>query len=298
MIDLIDVRKVYARRGAEPVIALDGINLTIPSGDIHGIVGESGAGKSTLIRCLTALERPTEGRILVDGDDLTRLSPRELRNARRRIGMVFQGGNLLDSRTAAQNIALPLQIGPEVRRNRSDVHGRVSELLRVVGLEGRASSYPSQLSGDQILDLLKSVRASFGVTVLVITHEMGVVRRICDSVTLLERGKIAATGAVSDVVADTASALSRRIVPKPYMDPDASRGSAIVDIAFTSSPGEPTGSRVLGLAAEFGADIATGSFETIGSTQVARLALTVDPAHAQRIARSFAAAGVNAEVRA
>ena len=133
---------------------------------------------------------------------------------------------------------------------------------------------------------------------LVITHEMGVVRRICDSVTLLERGKIAATGAVSDVVADTASALSRRIVPKPYMDPDASRGSAIVDIAFTSSPGEPTGSRVLGLAAEFGADIATGSFETIGSTQVARLALTVDPAHAQRIARSFAAAGVNAEVRA
>ena len=321
MIDLIDVRKVYARRGAEPVIALDGINLTIPSGDIHGIVGESGAGKSTLIRCLTALERPTEGRILVDGDDLTRLSPRELRNARRRIGMVFQGGNLLDSRTAAQNIALPLQIGPEVRRNRSDVHGRVSELLRVVGLEGRASSYPSQLSGgqrqrvgiaraladnpsvllcdeptsaldsettDQILDLLKSVRASFGVTV----------RRICDSVTLLERGKIAATGAVSDVVADTASALSRRIVPKPYMDPDASRGSAIVDIAFTSSPGEPTGSRVLGLAAEFGADIATGSFETIGSTQVARLALTVDPAHAQRIARSFAAAGVNAEVRA
>lgn len=331
MIDLIDVRKVYARRGAEPVIALDGINLTIPSGDIHGIVGESGAGKSTLIRCLTALERPTEGRILVDGDDLTRLSPRELRNARRRIGMVFQGGNLLDSRTAAQNIALPLQIGPEVRRNRSDVHGRVSELLRVVGLEGRASSYPSQLSGgqrqrvgiaraladnpsvllcdeptsaldsettDQILDLLKSVRASFGVTVLVITHEMGVVRRICDSVTLLERGKIAATGAVSDVVADTASALSRRVVPKPYMDPDASRGSAIVDIAFTSSPGEPTGSRVLGLAAEFGADIATGSFETIGSTQVARLALTVDPAHAQRIARSFAAAGVNAEVRA
>ena len=140
MIDLIDVRKVYARRGAEPVIALDGINLTIPSGDIHGIVGESGAGKSTLIRCLTALERPTEGRILVDGDDLTRLSPRELRNARRRIGMVFQGGNLLDSRTAAQNIALPLQIGPEARRNRSDVHGRVSELLRVVGLEGRASS--------------------------------------------------------------------------------------------------------------------------------------------------------------
>ncbi|MDO4887200.1 MAG: methionine ABC transporter ATP-binding protein [Actinomycetaceae bacterium] len=329
MIQLKNVRKVYPRRGAEPVVALNGIDLTIPAGDIHGIVGQSGAGKSTLIRCLTALERPTEGEILVDGDNLAALSPTQLSQARRKIGMVFQGGNLLDSRTASQNIAYPLKIAGVPK---SQIPGRVDELLAVVGLADRGSSYPSQLSGgqrqrvaiaralatnpavllcdeptsaldtettNQILDLLASVRESFGVTVLIITHEMSVVRRICRSVTLLDHGSIAATGSVESAVSDVDSLLSKQIVPKPHISADSVGSATVIDVAFTSRPGEPTGANVLKLAAELRADVSAGTFETIGSTQVSRLALTIDnyETTAADALKHFGAHGIVAEVR-
>lgn len=327
MIELQDVRKVYARSKADDVIALDGISLSIPSGEIHGIVGESGAGKSTLIRCLTALETPTSGRILVDGRDLSALPARELRDARRTIGMVFQGANLLDARTAAGNIAYPLRLaGMDKEKTRA----RVSEMLSLVGIADRASSFPSQLSGgqrqrvgiaramadspsvllcdeptsaldtettDQILQLLKDVRDTYGVTVLIITHEMGVVRKICDAVTLLDHGRIVASGSVSDVVSDVTSPLARQIIPAPALDQDSLQGQVIIDVSFTATPGEPTGSRVIALAAELGADIGAGTFETVDRIQVARLALTVPPERVSETLSRLTEAGTVAEVR-
>ena len=224
MIDLTGVSKVYPVKSGGQVVALDGVNLHVDRGSIHGIVGRSGAGKSTLIRCLTALEKPTEGHIVVDGLDLSMLSGSALRAARRRIGMVFQAANLLDARTAADNIGYPLKLAGVPRAQRRE---RVEELLELVGLEGRGDSYPSQLSGGQrqrvgiaraladnpavllcdeptsaldtestaqILSLLRHVRDVAGVTVVIITHEMAVVREICDSVTLLGHGQVLQTG--------------------------------------------------------------------------------------------------------
>ncbi len=328
MIELQNVSKVYPRRGEDPIIALDEITLTIPSGEIHGIVGESGAGKSTLIRCLTALERPSSGAILVDGQNLAALSAKELREARRTIGMVFQGANLLDQRTAAGNIVYPLRLAG---MSKAEARERVSEMLTLVGIGDRSASFPSQLSGgqrqrvgiaramadspsvllcdeptsaldsettDQILTLLRNVRDTYGVTVLIITHEMDVVRKVCDSVTMLDHGRVVATGPVADVVAEVDSPLSRMIIPAPEFDPKNAHGNTIVEVSFTSQPGEPTGSRVMSLAAEYGADIGSGTFETLGSIQVARLALTIDPVKSGELVANLKKIGASAEVRA
>ena len=146
MISLRDVHKVYRLRSGKEVRALDGLSLDVAAGSIHGIVGTSGAGKSTLVRCLTSLERPTSGHVSVAGQDMTALSASQLREARRRIGMVFQHANLLDQRTTAQNIAYPLALAgvPGGRR-----HPVVKRMLDLVGLADRGGSYPSQLSGGQ-----------------------------------------------------------------------------------------------------------------------------------------------------
>ncbi|MDO4259211.1 MAG: ATP-binding cassette domain-containing protein [Actinomycetaceae bacterium] len=306
MIDLRGVRKVYPVRGGSDVVALDRVDLHVNKGSIHGIVGQSGAGKSTLIRCLTALERPTEGSILVDGVDLAVQRGRALLNARRKIGMVFQSANLLDARTAAENIAYPLKVAGVSSDKRKK---RAEELLELVGLAGRGNSYPSQLSGGQrqrvgiaraladtpsvllcdeptsaldmdsthqILDLIRHIRDTAGVTVLVITHEMSVVREICDSATLLGHGKVLQSGSLSDIVADPGSPLARALVPAPSVE-DAIRptDTTLLDVIFTSSPGVPTGANVLRLASSMGADVTAGTFESMGSVQVGRLALSV-----------------------
>lgn len=329
MIELQNVSKIYPRRGEQPVVALEDISLRIESGEIHGIVGESGAGKSTLIRCLTALERPTEGSILVDGQDLSTLPASQLRDARRTIGMVFQGGNLLDQRTAAGNIAYPLRIAGQ---GKALTRTRVTEMLDLVGLGDRARSFPSELSGgqrqrvgiaramadrpsvllcdeptsaldsqttDQILSLLRDVRDTYGVTVLIITHEMEVVRKVCTDVTLLDHGSISATGKVSEIMQNVNSPLARRIVPAPELDdshlPD---GAAVIDVAFTARQGEPTGSRVLALTSQYGADIGAGTFETMGEIQVARLALTIAQEDRGDLLSALGKAGVSSKERA
>ena len=326
MIELKNVSKVYARKGAPDVHALNDISLTVQSGEIHGIVGQSGAGKSTLIRCLTALEKPTSGEILVAGQNLASLSPAELRTARRSIGMVFQGANLLDARTAAGNVVYPLRLSG---MDRAKARARVDEMLRLVGLADRGTSFPSQLSGgqrqrvaiaramadtpsvllcdeptsaldtettEQILELLRDVRDRYGVTVLIITHEMNVVRRICDSVTLLEAGTVVSTGPVSEAVADIRTPLARQIVPAPILDPEDVKGRAVIDLYFTSTLGEPTGSKVLGIAAQLGADIGAGTFDSIKDVQVARLALTIDHDKVEEALAGFRAAGVYASL--
>ena len=340
MIDLTGVSKVYPVKNGGQVVALDGVNLHVDRGSIHGIVGRSGAGKSTLIRCLTALEKPTEGSIVVDGLDLATLSGARLRAARRHIGMVFQAANLLDARTAAENIGYPLKLAgvPAAKRR-----ARVDELLELVGLAGRGDSYPSQLSGGQrqrvgiaraladnpgvllcdeptsaldtestaqILSLLRLVRDVSGVTVVIITHEMAVVREICDSVTLLGHGQVLQTGTLEEVVADPATPLARELVPMPVVDsipslvsqersygPGADAGVVLLDVVFTSHPGVPTGATVLRLASSMGADVTAGTFESLGSVQVGRLALTVPAYHADKIIEQLRKNNVHAEVR-
>ena len=338
MIDLTGVSKVYPVKNGGQVVALDGVNLHVDRGSIHGIVGRSGAGKSTLIRCLTALEKPTEGSIVVDGLDLSTLSGSQLRAARRHIGMVFQAANLLDARTAADNIGYPLKLaGVPVNKRRA----RVDELLELVGLAGRGDSYPSQLSGGQrqrvgiaraladnpgvllcdeptsaldtestaqILSLLRRVRDVSGVTVVIITHEMSVVREICDFVTLLGHGKVLQTGTLEEVVADPATPLARELVPMPVVEsvPTESAdsrfegnavGTVLLDVVFTSHPGVPTGATVLHLASSMGADVTAGTFESLGSVQVGRLALTVPAYHADKIIEQLRKNNVHAEVR-
>lgn len=337
MIDLTGVSKVYPVKNGGQVVALDGVNLHVDRGSIHGIVGRSGAGKSTLIRCLTALEKPTEGHIVVDGHDLAALSGKPLRAARRRIGMVFQAANLLDARTAAENIGYPLKLAgvPAAQRR-----ARVEELLTLVGLEGRGDSYPSQLSGGQrqrvgiaraladepavllcdeptsaldtestaqVLSLLREIRDVAGVTVVIITHEMSVVREICDSVTLLGHGQVLQTGTLEEVVADPGTPLARELVPMPLVESESTaedtslagrtKNSVLLDVVFTSHPGVPTGATVLRLASSMGADVTAGTFESLGSVQVGRLALTVPAYHADKIIEQLRKNNVHAEVR-
>ena len=337
MIDLTGVSKVYPVKSGGQVVALDGVNLHVDRGSIHGIVGRSGAGKSTLIMCLTALEKPTEGHIVVDGLDLSMLSGSALRAARRRIGMVFQAANLLDARTAADNIGYPLKLAGVPRAQRRE---RVEELLELVGLEGRGDSYPSQLSGGQrqrvgiaraladnpavllcdeptsaldtestaqILSLLRHVRDVAGVTVVIITHEMAVVREICDSVTLLGHGQVLQTGPLEEVVADPSTPLARELVPMPVVESvpasaatsldGLTKSTVLLDVVFTSHPGVPTGTTVLHLASSMGADVTAGTFESLGSVQVGRLALAVPAYHADKIIEQLRKNNVHAEVR-
>ncbi|AOZ73564.1 ABC transporter [Boudabousia tangfeifanii] len=324
IIELIGLGKTYRSEKGQEVNALVDVNLTVRRGEIHGIVGQSGAGKSTLIRCLTALEQPTSGQVIIDGTDVSHLKQSQLREARRNIGMVFQHANLLDSRTVAQNIAYPLVLA---KRPKAEIKATVDRLLDFVGLTARANSYPSELSGGQkqrvgiaraladnppvvlcdeptsaldtettrqILDLLTRLQRELGVTIVIITHEMGVVREICDSVTLLEAGQVVQSGPLSEIVQDVSSALAEEIVPFPsvdYADLNLSR-DVLLDVRFTSQPGKPTGSAVLGLASQLGADLAAGTFETLGNTQVGRLALTLDRRHLSEAKAAFAAQGI------
>lgn len=326
MIDLSDVTKVYDAGSANQVRALDGVSLHVDKGAIHGIVGQSGAGKSTLIRCLTALEQPTSGSIVVDGVDLTILRGSALRQARRNIGMVFQAANLLDSRTAAANIAYPLHLA---KWPKEKIAPRVEELLELVGLSGRGASYPSRLSGGQkqrvgiaramatnppvllcdeptsaldansthqILELLRELRTNSEVTILIITHEMRVVREICDSVTLLSSGKVVQSGTLEDVLTKAGSPLAQALVPRPSIDGvQLNEQQALLDVNFSSTPGIPTGATVLRLAASLGADVAAGRFESFGNIQVGRLALAVPKYNTEAVLQELQRNGIKAK---
>lgn len=329
MISLKDVHKVYTLRDGTQVRALDGLDLEVPAGAIHGIVGSSGAGKSTLVRCLTALERPTSGEVRVAGQDLTALSATQLREARRKIGMVFQHANLLDSRTTAQNVAYPLALAGVRKGHR---HEAVSRMLDLVGLADRGFSYPAQLSGGQkqrvgiaraladhpdvllcdeptsaldpettrqILELIRDVRDRLGVTVVIITHEMGVVRQVCDSVSLLEAGRVVETGTVEEIISRPGSRLALDLVPLPEV-PDAARqpGQVLIDVALTAHPGQPAAAAVMALAKDYDADVSAGVFQTLGSAQIGRLALAVPQDRAEAALAALTGAGTLAEVRA
>ncbi|GAA1416220.1 hypothetical protein GCM10009662_66000 [Catellatospora coxensis] len=234
MIELHRLRKIYPGG----VTALDGVDLHVAPGEVYGVVGRSGAGKSTLLRAVNLLERPDSGTVRVAGQDLTALAPRELRSARRRIGMIFQQFHLLSARTVAGNVALPLELAGAPRAARA---GRVRELLDLVGLADRAGEHPGRLSGGQrqrvaiaralatdpavllcdeatsaldpyttveILQLLRDLNRRLGLTILLITHDLGVVQRICDRAGVLEAGRLVESGPVAGLLGQPESALS------------------------------------------------------------------------------------------
>ncbi len=244
MIEIKNLSKVFntEEKKLNEVAALKDINLTINDGDIFGIIGMSGAGKSTLVRCMNMLERPTSGSVLIDGKDIGSFSSKELRALRSKIAMIFQGFNLLMQRTCLDNICFPLELRGI---KKSIARKKAFELLETVGLPDKAQSFPSQLSGGQqqriaiaralatepkvllcdeatsaldpkttesILDLIKSINEKTGITVVVITHQMNVVEKICNKVAILDGGKIVEEGEVQKVFMHPKSETAKHLV--------------------------------------------------------------------------------------
>lgn len=241
MIELKHVTKIF-RQSEKEIKALDDVSLLVPEGKIVGVIGESGAGKSTLIRVVNLLERPNEGSIVVDGQDLMSLSHSQLARSRRNIGMIFQHFNLLSSRTVFDNIALPLELDNMSKEDRTE---RVTQLLKLVGLEGKANEYPAKLSGGQkqrvaiartlatqpkvllcdeatsaldpattrsILSLLKEINQQLNITILLITHEMDVVKEVCDEVAVINAGRLIEQGSVADIFSHPREKLTKQFI--------------------------------------------------------------------------------------
>ncbi|MDP4095894.1 ATP-binding cassette domain-containing protein [Paenibacillus sp. P96] len=227
MISLQQVSKTFKDRGGS-FNAVQSVSLEVGTGEIHGIIGASGAGKSTLLRMINVLERPDQGKVFVGDKELTALATRQLRKARHSIGMIFQQYNLVLNRTVSRNISMAMELAGVPKPERL---ARIDECLRFVGLEDKANQYPSQLSGGQmqrvaiaralanspqvllcdeptsaldpqttadILEVLRHVNQTYGVTILIVTHDMNVVKRICSRVSVMEQGKIVRTAAVAD----------------------------------------------------------------------------------------------------
>ena len=241
MIEIKHLNKTY-RTADKDIVALEDINLTINDGEIFGIIGLSGAGKSTLVRCINLLEQPSAGEVIVDGESITALPRKELLKLRRSIGMIFQGFNLLEQRSVLRNVCFPLEIAGVKKK---EARERAMELLSLVGLADRAEAYPSQLSGGQkqrvtiaralatkpkyllcdeatsaldptttraILELLREINESLGVTIIVITHEMKVIDQICDRVAVIDHSRIAEEGKVSEVFTNPRSQIARDLI--------------------------------------------------------------------------------------
>ncbi|WP_345799916.1 ATP-binding cassette domain-containing protein [Microbacterium sp. AZCO] len=276
-------------KDAAAVVAVDDVSLDIAEGEICGIIGYSGAGKSTVLRLVNALETPTSGTVEIDGRDITRLRERELRALRGDIGMIFQQFNLFDSRTVAGNVAYPLEVAG---RSRAEIAARVDELLRFVGLADKAKNHPEQLSGGQkqrvgiaralatsprilladeatsaldpdttqeVLALLKRVNSELGITILVITHEMDVIRTLADRVVVMEGGHIIESGDVFDVLSAPQHPATRRFVASIIEDvPVGAQLQTLRErhpgriVTFTIRDGDVTQSEVFSTLAEHG----------------------------------------------
>ena len=241
MIEIKNVSKTFQTAGGS-VEALKNVSLSIPDGDIFGIIGMSGAGKSTLVRCINMLERPTTGTIQMDGRDLGSLTETQLREVRRDVTMIFQGFNLLMQRNCLKNVCFPLELSG---MKKAEAKKRAMELLEIVGLGDKADAYPAQLSGGQqqrvaiaralatnpkvllcdeatsaldptttnaILELIRSINEKLGITVIIITHQMSVVEQICKHVAILDDGQVAEQGEVSEVFSHPKSQAARNLV--------------------------------------------------------------------------------------
>ena len=266
MIEIKHLSKTFGVSGGT-VDALKDITLTIPDGEIYGIIGMSGAGKSTLVRCINMLERPTSGKVLIDGKSMTELSQRELREKRRDITMIFQGFNLLMQRNCLKNVCFPLELAGV---KKAEAEKRAAELLELVGLGDKFKSYPAQLSGGQqqrvaiaralathpkillcdeatsaldpqttqsILSLIRDIHDRLGITVIIITHQMSVVEQICTRVAILDGGEVAEEGTVSDVFSSPKSEAAKRLVyPEGYQNPVMSgEDGAVIRVVFNGA---------------------------------------------------------------
>lgn len=261
MIQVENLCKRFETKGGT-VEAAKNISFSIEKGEIFGIIGLSGAGKSTLVRCLNLLERPTSGTVKVNGKNLTELSEKELRKERQKIGMIFQHFNLLMQRTALDNVCFPMEI---TGIGKAEARKKALEYLRIVGLEEKALSYPSQLSGGQkqrvaiarvlasdpqillcdeatsaldpqttkaILELIKEINRDYGITVVVITHEMSVVQEICDKVAVLERGSLVETGTVEELFRNPKTDEARKLVFSGRTQIKEMKGKRLVRVTF------------------------------------------------------------------
>ena len=264
IIQIQNVTKTFTGRDNQ-VEALKGISLDIGKGDIYGIIGMSGAGKSTLVRCLNFLERPTTGTVLVEGRDLSAMSGKELRKTRTGIAMIFQHFNLLMQRSVLDNVCFPMEI---VGVKRADARKRAKELLEIVGLAEKAASYPAQLSGGQkqrvaiaralannpkillcdeatsaldptttksILQLLQKINKEFGITIVIITHEMAVVQEICSHVAIIDNGNLAEHGTVEEVFTSPKSSAAKKLVFMVNSQASEMRGKRCIRIVFTEN---------------------------------------------------------------
>ena len=261
MIQVENLCKRFNTKGGT-VEAAKNISFSIEKGEIFGIIGLSGAGKSTLVRCLNLLERPTSGTVRVNGKNLTELSEKELRKERQKIGMIFQHFNLLMQRTALDNVCFPMEIAGI---KKAEARKKALEYLRIVGLEEKALSYPSQLSGGQkqrvaiarvlasdpqillcdeatsaldpqttkaILELIKEINRDYGITVVVITHEMSVVQEICDKVAVLESGALVETGTVEELFRNPKTDEAKKLVFSGRTQIQEMKGKRLVRVTF------------------------------------------------------------------
>lgn len=310
MIKIQNLSKIYVA-GGQKVVALDNINLTIKDGSIFGIIGLSGAGKSSLVRCINRLEEPSNGRIYIDDVDITSLDKKSLREARKKIGMIFQHFNLLSNATVFENVAFPLKIADYPKKK---IKERVYELLRLVDLEEKAQAYPSQLSGGQkqrvgiaralanhprillsdeatsaldpkttksILHLLKDINRKFGITIVIITHEMDVIKEICDEVAVIENGKIIEQASVVDLFTNPSADTTRTFIEditeslpesiKISNKPD----EKFVKISFRGSiTSEPVISKMI---KKFDVDvnIIKGNIDNVGDISIGKLLISI-----------------------
>ncbi len=247
MIDILNVNKNYSTKSAD-ITAVDDVSLKIESGEIFGVIGYSGAGKSTLIRLLNGLEEPTSGDIVIGGETINKLSKKDLRQKRQKVSMIFQHFNLLWSRTVEENISFPLEIAGVPKKERKK---RAQQLIELVGLTGREKNYPSELSGgqkqrvgiaralsneptvllcdeatsaldpettDEVLDLLQEIRDEMNLTIVLITHEMHVIRKICDRAAVMQDGKVVETGKVLQLFQNPRHSVTKRFVKDDIND--------------------------------------------------------------------------------
>ena len=271
MIEIQNLSKTFPVSGGT-VEALKDISLTIPDGEIYGIIGMSGAGKSTLVRCINMLERPTSGKVIIDGKDLGSLTQAQLREERRNITMIFQGFNLLMQRNCLKNVCFPLELAGYKKKEAVE---RATELLELVGLGEKLKSYPAQLSGGQqqrvaiaralathpkillcdeatsaldpqttqsILYLIKDIHDKLGLTVIIITHQMSVVEQICTRVAILNHGTVVEEGAVSEVFASPKSQEAKQLVyPEGYQQAiETEREEHLIRVVFNGASATQT----------------------------------------------------------
>ena len=324
-IEIRGLCKVYPIPGGE-VHALTNINLTIQKGDIYGIIGMSGAGKSTLIRCLNRLDTPTDGQILIDGENILAMNKKQLRATRRRMAMIFQQFNLLMQKSVARNVRYPLDIAGVPKKQANE---RVMELLKIVGLEDKANAYPAQLSGGQkqrvaiaralasdpemllcdeatsaldpmttqsILALLQKINQEMGITVVLITHEMAVIRQICNKVAILDGGLLAEEGTVDDVFMHTKSAAGRRlfgILPEQEEIPPQSAIRIVFDGESAEQPIISKLVKEIGLDVNIlSADIRQLNQKAYGQMMIAR---PDDPFEVQQVVEYLRSLGMTVE---